>query len=130
MPCQTEIHRYLVVKVDETASRHLYQVDNFLGYEVENFVESTKVMEFKRELGERLYCFQHHLAFCFFVPLKKKIQSLALQPTLASNLYSSCLGLPSAGIIGVFHHAWLEFSSFGRLLTHFQVKAIVKSCRL
>lgn len=89
MPFQTEIHRYLVVKVDETASRHLYQVDNFLGYEVENFVESTKVMEFKRELGERLYCFQHHLAFCFFVPLKKKIQSLALQPTLASNLYSS-----------------------------------------
>lgn len=53
MLCHTKIHGYLAVKVDETASRHLQQVDNFLGYEVENSTEFTKIMESKRELVRR-----------------------------------------------------------------------------
>jgi hypothetical protein len=39
-------------------------------------------------------------------------QGLTFISQAVLNSRSSCLGLPSAGIIGVFHHTWLKLSFF------------------
>ena len=43
----------------------------------------------------------------YFETASKVAEGLAKLLRLATNLQSSCLSLPSTGITGVYHHAWL-----------------------